>query len=422
MPGNDFENKVRMQMQQLTLSPQPAVWDGVEKLLLKKRKRRFVFYWIFSLGILVGLSYFCYLESNTNKIITTNVERNTNRNIHSSPKSTTEHTGTNKLDTLEECQTSQTRKNNLFSINKIIARKTKQRNSESAFIPPSETIKFSLTEDKQKIKDRILTNASIQKVRMTTLIGLHPPCYPLYNFKDSVIRKVPSSSKAKWGWEIGMGQAMIRSGSPNLNYASNSLATSPISSSGLFVKQETINPGGYFSTGPWMRRSISNRWQLRTSLQYQFISNIMKVGVPGTTPFQISNTSSSRSYTIDNYFSSGNDLSYKTIHHLLETSLNIERTMGRKKRSRWEAGIALRINLQDNEISYDVFRTIYYSQPSHFNKQQWSLSTGSSFDILHINKKKAEWGWRFYYDLTPFTNYNHVEKLSRMGLGLYLRK
>ena len=408
MSGNNFEQQVKNQLQQLNITPHPDVWNGVEKTLKKKKRRRIIFFWMLNMSLVSGLGILkpWKQESQKDKITSIIVHQKLTKKSFSTDPVKLESSFQQQI-LPKTANVAEHPKRNMKAGN--------LKNTESAqnqLIQASEWLQES--NDFKKYRPKY--------IRMTGFIGPKAENPRILSFKDSSIYKKIEKKNMKWGWETGAGSFQIRSGI--LSQQNAAYAMTPVQGSGMSFAADPINihPGIYFSTGPWISIPLSNHWSLRPSIQYQFLSNHMNVGKQGGSSLQVSTPNNSRTYTIEKYFTTGNEYSYKIFHHVIEPSLSFELLMGKKKKIKWESGLGLRVNLSDNELSYDQTQQIYYRQSTQFNRVQWFFETGNSFELFRTRQKKGEWGWKFYYDISPYTNNSHLKKLSRMGLGVYLRK
>ena len=94
MSNEFFEKKLEQELKGLHIQPSAAVWQQVEKRIQKERKRRIIFWWIFSSSILIAGTGIWLTEENST--------RDEQKTSFPHPKTTIEVASSNKISPMHE--------------------------------------------------------------------------------------------------------------------------------------------------------------------------------------------------------------------------------------------------------------------------------------------------------------------------------
>lgn len=427
MQNSEFEKQVQEKMEELKLTPADAVWDKVEAALPEEKKRRWIIFLLFFI-VAAGGAFIWWNNTNhagnktsvaatdtTNPILnvtsaqtiqpennTTNIGQATEKNItpvddntavvlqdqllHKTQSSvrtkihirnavaTDDATGINE-ETAKNKRSISTKARTNASI------KSPQQFSDDNNTPsPDKTIVKVDEAAPGTTANVAVTNDSVATITKTAL-----PDSTSTNKKDTaaVVQRlsVKNTRKNKWqyGVEMAAGTFNIKNGlfSNNDVYGSaalsGSVGTGPVA---LPVNRPNKPlPGLALNAGFYVQRKITAAWQLKSGIQYAFLSNSVRVGnkVDTLTSF---NFDANKSISTSGYYREGNSILYKNKNHLLEIPLLLQYHFATKLPLYAEAGPGVAFLIHSNALVYNEGSQVYISSNDIYNKVMLSIKAG----------------------------------------------
>lgn len=448
MQNSEFEKQVQEKMEELKLTPADAVWDKVEAALPEEKKRRWIIFLLFFIVAAGGAFIWWNNTSHTgNKTTvastdTTNHILNVadNKNIQPENKETNINHTAEKNITPADDNTAVVLQDQLLHKTQSSAR-TKIHIKSAVATDDAIGIKEETANNKKSFNTKARTNASIKSpeqfsddsdtpspdktivkvddvapgsitnvavtndsVATTTKAAL--PDSTSTNKKDTaaVVQKlfVKNTRKNKWqyGVEMAAGTFNIKNGlfSNNDVYGSaaisGSVGTGPVA---LPVNRPNKPlPGLALNAGFYVQQKITAAWQLKSGIQYTFLSNSVRVGdkVDTVTNF---NFDANKSIATSGYYRIGSSVLYKNKNHLLEIPLLLQYRFATKLPLYAEAGPGVAFLIHSNALVYNAGSQAYISSNDIYNKVMISIKAGIGIAPVANTKLPFTTGITFSY-------------------------
>lgn len=438
MAVNDFEKNARKLLDEFKLHPSEQVWQNVEERIReKKRKRRILFFMIFSCAFLALGGYGVYQMQGTRgkaqeaKIktqLTTTENTNpgnsdslhlTSVNTISSQNKATAKTSITHEVTGEKQQAQKSAiafKNNdgiLKRKDQVPATSPKQNESEkqgSANDASSLTTPDNSSDNKQGIPidttDHTITLAPGKKD--TVIASLVDSTTTKQKSEQTANTKpskkiTQSKKKIEWGASISAGASTITQdhfSNGNANYSSGNLSSAPgpYTGGGSIYPQSANKPSFAFMAGVTLRKNISKRSSLSAGIQYSYMADKIKIGSLQTIP------QSGYYYLFSSYYGGAAKQTYTNHFHFIDVPLMYDWriTNNTKHFLSLNAGISVSFLISTNALVYDTAASgIYYHNKNSFAHAIINFIPGLSY---HFSAKNFEWslGPQVYFDLNRF--------------------
>lgn len=224
-----------------------------------------------------------------------------------------------------------------------------------------------------------------------------------------------SSRVRKWKWGISAsgGQTYLGKVNPPSQATSDLMYYSPNFSSGsipatpntsLTVKRKNAMA---FGTGVFVERNISHAASIALGIQYNYFSFINEVG-SRIDSSQLVYSAGSFRHTYRN------NLGFIELPVSLRLRLTPERTIPLF----WRAGAAASMLIHSNALQLDVAERIYYVDNSAFRKMQLNLSTGFAAEVFRTKKFSLNAGPYLYFQPMQMARGGLYEQRRLVSYGL----
>ncbi len=450
MQENKFENRVRQEMDEFRIRPSGAVWEKVEEELKKKRRRRVAFYFFIlaGLGLITysGLIIHDYVNlkdvpiaaSNTQQVKNGPVEDNIASPASEKVNAQTgiltgkESQATNKnISILKETDNKLEKKTIGKSF--VVGKKEKSSNQKiSKNILPSKSINKDID---AFTNESVKTNATYQNknqhseknlvdelpVSDSGFAGINSDKDKIVTKENTAVQNTGDSlsksyakadeetpaakveikqvAKIKWALELSAGMSAYRDKVFSIYDGQKSmdrLFSSPGNSSGgaqaIVYPPSSIQPGLAFRAGISGEMKISKRSSISSGIRYAYNSNRILVGTYTFTQIAVSNSSSSFSSSVNNFYRGIQQKEYTNQFHFIQVPVQYhwQVNKGVKLPIILNAGIAPSWLFSTNGLVYDtVANGIYFQTKKAYHKIQLDLHSGLSF--VFGNKSKIKW-------------------------------
>jgi len=451
MQENEFEKRLRQEMDEFKLRPSDNVWEKVEEELNKKKRRRVVFFIMMLAGLgLLGYSGYFVATSNSrdnivqqehNNIPASNQNQSLNTHpatpvekIAVSPKSEdqtraekTSDKGNVKTNPVASTEISEQATNTTTVDRPAKPAKTRNNKQVTAITAKKSNHPAATTKDDQVGKAAIISSellandASVkgEVAQQESAKDIVPFDSQTINAtgRDSVENKSDSTSepkagltfdgtkkqnffsKIKWSVDFSIGKSSVRNEAFSLfstNKSADMLYNSPVNNSGggLVVP---VSPPSDFQSGPGVRAGLlgelklSKRSSISSGIQYVYNSNTIMVGTYHDTMVMLNNSFSQAS-RVNAVYRGGYQKEYTNHYHFIQIPLQYQWQVnkGLKLPLVWHVGVSAGYLLSTNALLYDTTAGgIYYRDKAAFNKFRFNMLTGLSFRFGV--KSKVKW-------------------------------
>lgn len=303
MPKQLFEEQMAKLMQGFTAEPETFVWQNVEKAIAeKKRRRRFIFWWILPVAILAGIGFYTYnsilntsthniktsininkddTASSNNKIIDIKRENVKNNSIQIAvAKRNNQYTVSSKANDHANIIRKKNKKtvitagSSIIKVNNQLVAKQKDQGAHNNVINNTATI----TQNK---KEAFITD-SVKSKKDSIAITKKPVTDSLINLVNTKPQQ-KSIQNNKWNFGITASAGIVKeqmtdANSLSLNQYAPSGTASPISGvpSLLYYKNKA---GIAFTAGVFAEKKLSNKLSIETGLNYNLYNTKQNIAV-----------------------------------------------------------------------------------------------------------------------------------------------
>src|SRR6266536_91241 len=440
MAANEFEKRVQMTLDELKLHPSEEVWQNVEKRIgEKKRKRRIIFFIIFSfLGLALG-GYGLYNFSNkknmtpeisdrkSNEIVqrTSNKEQGT-RNIQKiqSKNNTTKtngfhkmkinkNPGDNKTQQGKEITAISVQKNDTFLLKRkkhMVVTALRKNKKEQEKKPANDTTQQNISPDisfntnQQNLPDtasqknisthvanEIAKNNSGDTASQTNKEN-KADLSMIQIGKTKKQKRVPE--KLKWGLNFSAGSSIITQnrfslkGGGNFDRGSYNAPGTVTGGGAGFVNAPASNRSSFaFKAGLALKKNLTKRSSLLVNVNYNYLTDKIRIGNR-----QNGSPQANTSINVSSYY---NTIPLKTFtdrFHFVGIPINYDWRITRNPKHfiSLDIGTSIVYLLSTNAVVYDTISSgIYYHNRDLFNKTHINFTSGLSYHS--IGKRSFEW-------------------------------
>jgi outer membrane protein with beta-barrel domain len=452
--ASEFEKNVRRTMEGLRVHPSAEVWQRVEEQIREnKRKRRILFFVIFSL---IGLALAGYgiinfpgrpgLNSDVAKVRTSDGLNEAPKNSSSQTTPTvkiienipsySELVKSQKATRTQSLTTNNPLSNNVNHL-KVEKGSAEEASNSRQEISSTEKKQFQVdTGQAANSKSLSLDNSQSTHSDYQNKIA-NPFDSKMIDANDSAVGKtaegstsvkkqqMKNQSKWKWGINFSLGASTITqdafsfkgtsvSDAYALNVPSNANGGGP--ASGVFYGPSGNNAAFAFKAGFQLKNEISPRSSMSVGLMYAYMADKIKVGQSGG-----SNQSSSSSRAA--YYAATPQNTYTEHFHFIELPLIYDWRMT-KNSSRYfslTGGMSSSYLVSTNALVYDTAQHgIYYQDNSLLTRMHFNLMGGIGY---HVSTTKTEFaiGPQFSFDLTKLINSDVDKRKYFLYVGLDTR-
>lgn len=436
MQENNFENKIRLKMDELKLHPSESVWLNVESRIKKENRRRwFIFFFCLILsGILFG-GYFLITRNNTNRSLLTTTSTKQTKSINNNIVK--ENTDPINKKTLTKTEKPITTQQDIKQItNKKIAKEVKtsisvsqnnsgpflSRDSKRSIINSNITDDINNTSIPKKENEKLQTE--INNSETTNLItpknkdsiivkeNILPDIASKELTNDSLQKKNENitsnnkkntSKKNKHAWNSGFSFAAGISGVGKnfLNPSYSYMYANPATLGLPLTTTPSPNPSIIKSTSAFIfgfaaEKNISKKIKFVTALNYKIYSTKNTTGTDSAAFFRSNNVSNT----------------YHNIFHYLQLPVGIKFQFFDHKKIKFylSCGFAISEFISSNALQFNYSTGLYYRDNSLLKKTQLEFNACLDMEFFFGNKKSLLIGPYLNYGLSKIAAdgyYNH---------------
>lgn len=149
----------------------------------------------------------------------------------------------------------------------------------------------------------------------------------------------------------------------------------------VYISRSDVKPGPAARVGVLAEIPLSKRISLSTGLQYQYLSNNIRIGFYKDTSL-VFNNYASQTVSVRAVYQGGKQKTFTNRFHYLQVPVNFQWQMnqGKKLPLILNAGVSAAYLITSNGLVYDSLQGgIYYHDKNAFNRFQLNLTTGLSF-------------------------------------------
>lgn len=159
--------------------------------------------------------------------------------------------------------------------------------------------------------------------------------------------------------------------------------------------------GVAFSTGFYLQKNLNRNWSFVTGINYWYQSNTLQVGnkIDSAASFNFSSTK----ILTDNFYKTGNTISYKNKFHLLEVPLIFQYRFKKMSPLFAEAGSSLGYLIHSNALLYSGSNAAYLTDKKLFNQLIVSFSLGAGVNLAAKTNFPFSIGFKFKYSAVSVT-------------------
>jgi hypothetical protein len=469
MRENEFEKRVQLKMKGFDLHPSEEVWMEVERRIRNEKKRRFILWWPLLFLLAGGGIAAILLTGKKEKGGTIVVNKKAENTI---PQSSEKISASQPLENMNKTgnmiiapgvETTTQGERNSIPVKKL--------NSKSVTISdpvdPHSSKKASkgvrqVTDEQVNIKDEVTADKQTRNQTNQPSGTVTVPSKPTASLPDSAkvtaivvagdqqiqkkdlqqepVKQVPAQQATgriapkektqppdkktkKWEWGISLtgGRSSIIHGlhvfdSP-VNYNSPVLLAGPPFSLSS-ASSSVIRPSIASAAGLYLKRSVSEKLEIKLGFNYSYLSTRMNVG---------NRVDSSRN--INNYYSTGLNVNrfyrpagnagnspYSNQYHFISLSGDLAWRIinGKKIKIDWENGFSYQRLFASSMLHYDRSLPGYYKDNSFLTKNHLFISTGFSIPVT----KRWEINPFAVYGVTPVLKNSDTLHFSNYGIRI----
>lgn len=448
MQANDFENKIKSQLDEFTLVPKEEVWDLVAARIAKEEKRIGVIFWFFLLSILaIGVAAWTSIGFNK-KVVYVSSETSTLINIEPKPKTIEpELTGDNKIvqtpekfherskiDIEEKTLPIKAAEKASFAINKanpILMNKLDVSLAKDDHYPiPSkpfsnnEALENALKFDIKPENQAFVQEQGMLHLKKQTTITSEPKdsssnVNPVAKeaLKKQLLSNANSKNKSeqaktsKNGWKTGFTAfAGISNNQPGLHlinkqadsYEAQVNTTGGQSST---IPKLTYMPAVSFGVGVFAIKKLSNKMTFSIGGDYHFYQANSKVGSKYNGILNAIRPTSLNQSIVTEYYSFGNTNRFSNKYHLVEMPIQLSFRLNKQKKT----PVAITTSLipgylfGSSALYANANSNAYYVEKEQFRQFQLFAAVGLMFSVKKAFDSRLSIGPVFQYNLTNMT-------------------
>ena len=195
-----------------------------------------------------------------------------------------------------------------------------------------------------------------------------------------------------------------------------SQSSPPVTGTGFIPANPS--PGYAYTIGLQVKKMLNKQFDFSTGLFYSRQSNRVKVGnrVDTVTNFNFYN----QQITVDNYYSAGNNKTYRNTFHVLQIPLLIQYNISKKIPLHLQGGAALGYLFQSNALGYNSTARAWFTNRDLFNTFLISFQAGAGTSLFAQQKHPVAVGISFEYNAGSVTK-NSYNKQHLTNAMLFLK-
>ncbi|WP_332737403.1 outer membrane beta-barrel protein [Flavihumibacter sp.] len=479
MPGPEFDRNLQAKMQELQLEPSPAVWEGVEAQLHKRKRRRGIIWFFLLASFLTAGGITWYNQNSTSPIA---INKTENKDSH---PSTTERTNSTpqqkkineddlrKQDKhLSELDKTDHNNNTIGQQKNIVGPDTKLnigRESDPETAISQRDIDKSVAKraggqelDKNKAGRKPLAGQTTEQVQLVIKqntiptedgekfsiqedIPNDPNAYTRFslhnNSKDFLIpeprrvvgdnnlvvqnslpKKKDENKKLSWNIDFGLGASSLQEGIlQQYNAVANDYLAPTSVPAGLAAIQRrpsAVTAAPAFKIGASFSRPLSKRTAVSVGLQYNYMSNKIEIGKAVDSALTLYGQDQQRLDVGAAYNGAGNNgEAFYNRYHLLQMPLEFAWNFDRAARWSWNSGLTIGYLIGSDALLYNKQAGVYYRDDNALNKWQTGIHTSINYGLLRSDILKVAVGPFASYQLNSPERTNSKKHLLMIGIG-----
>jgi hypothetical protein len=373
MQENEFEKKVREQMEEFELVPNEEVWKQVEEKIRKEKRKRTLAYWLFAALLLTGGAVTLLINHNsnhglTNISLTKKTSGGISSNKHATIKKAFKEKGMIKEDTKvqkeilprslinKKIKVSRFRKTFSFSstlkkdfqiqaklkgstsVNKenkkLQQDDTRVVTSEHQIPPTNKTgVMMNFPSDEYGLSNR--NNDTVQKsITVEPVTGIRDTSALTQN-NNAIKPKNKESNSTNWqlGFTIYGGTSDNTRG---IELASNksleaAYQSASFSSQSSFSASRIVNAsrlqyksGASFGAGAYVQKKLTKKVSLTVGIDYHFMSAKSKAGNKVDSALNIYDSILQKPTLVNSFYRAGQTTSFSNRYHLIQLPVNLQ--------------------------------------------------------------------------------------------------
>ena len=418
MVDKSFEEQVRGELLLLRITPEAEVWDNIASALHKEKKRRWIIWFVFLLGIAGAGSFLVFkqFDKTQNVLATKNVLAPKQQtvladSVNGLAESNTTGTGSrNRLATnksLEKSPAKQGRAARQVKNSSLVTNASGKHNADetrpdlSKKVPEENIVPGKPSNIKNTGNTVLKNNLEIVEVpnnkkKADSLPVMASQTMDLTNKptkKDSTETSgyvmgmdttVPSVKKKEHGWAFfftgttgasGLANS-LRNSYANYNNASYNPATPGSVSNGLLQPVPNYTNGISFGISFEAKKQLTGKSSIGFGFGYRFYQAAVSVGnrIDSTITINLINGTNDHGF----YYQDGGNKRYQNHYHFLDLSvlLYLQNKTGDKHPFRWKFGIGTGLLIESNALLYDPSSNRLFRKNSLLNKVMLNSSVG----------------------------------------------
>ena len=454
MQNREFEKNVQQKMGELKFTPADALWDKVEASLPEQKKRHRWLIFILLFGVLAIGSIVLWNKFNNNHLISSDnnliakevtLQNPVAQKMEANKKQIAKDNATKKNEELIGASTIISKNNKIFTASSLKVKiknaakdqlsNTAEENLVTKDYKPLKTtglIKITIKtpvesivvneklsdilvagEDESKIKNiaiidtTVLINDSLivkaEEIKVDSLIAQKKDTIKI----NELYTKQKNSINVKWayGVDIAAGVSTVKnnlfSSSP-VFFDANQIYISGPPNPQVRLVPNNPSKGAAFSLGFYMERAVNEKWKFSTGLNYLYQYNSILVGNRVDSALNV-RLDVFKSFSTNNYYTTGNSIAYKNKFHLIEIPLLFQYQFSKKSPIYLKTGFTVAYLLKSNALVYNNNSAAYITDKSIFNKALLSTNIGAGINLAKKSKLPFSIGYQFKYSIGSVT-------------------
>lgn len=475
MEANEFEKNVKREMDDFKLRPSEEVWTRVEKEISdKKRKRRIIFFLLFSAVGLMLAGYCIYHFSGNiskspieNKLSinskpkTTSLDKEQN-DVAVKPTTFSENEEPGKKPATDKTKSKDEREEKMTTNDLLIVQKNypnpvqrknsktvkkqvetqKEQNNKDALAETNigksssidqKSITDNTVQQTKPIEENVVVNNLPDSMRSTQQ-ELKKDAVTVDNKKAK--EKINSSKTIIWGIDISLGASTITENPfsfdnskslADVQYGAPNPSTGPGGQPNNYRGPQSQNKSAFaFKMGLHAKKNLSPRSSLSVGLSYSYLADKIEVGARQyTSSSQNQNSSLSAAFAyyanVSPQQSSSSSNSYTDQFHFIELPViyHWRMTNNSERFLSLNLGLSPAYLLSTNALVYDTaFGGIYYSNKNLIQKTHFNIVSGLSYQFGISRDIRVSLGPQFSFDLTKIFKSGFDERKYFLFTGI----
>lgn len=452
MQANDFENKIKSQLDDFTLVPKEEVWDLVAARIAKEKKRRGVFFWLFGLAtMIIGFSTWSIVKYTGKKEMTAGlmspkIAEKLETNVTAQP-----FAGSNKKDETKEIAVEKYSKEPpLFErkskqsgkIEEATSEKSNHKNDYNkqkgnSFLGEAdknnnETNTLKSQKQKSNVSKIEGENGNHEIVQETKFLSSKQQNVIPGEIKDSssiensiakedvkklsvsnanTVKKSSQSLVSRKGWRMGITAfAGISNNQPGIRWGNKQEVNSspqPNTTGGLNSTFRNMQYSASFSFGGgiFAVKQLSDKIGISIGGNYHFYQANSSVGSIMNGMLNQVDPILQNQFTVSQYYTFGYSYQFTNKYHFVEMPIQISYRLNKyKERPIAITGSLIPGYLIGSSALYNNGNSgVYYKEKKQFNQFQLSTSVGLMFTLKKPFNNRFSIGPVFQYNLTNLT-------------------